>query len=104
MLGNWATGNASIVIAPTMTITIEITMATIGRLMKNFDICSPSLGVCRKWFGIHLRPRVHFLHTLSDYAFALLQAFRNNPVCTHPVAHYDRSNVHFVLVVHYRDL
>ena len=38
MLGNWATGKLRIVREPTITMTIEITMATIGRLMKNFDI------------------------------------------------------------------
>src|SRR5271166_1730599 len=101
MLGNCATGNPRIVMAPTITITIEITMATIGRLMKNFDIGSPFLGVRRKWLGIHLRARVHFLHALGDYAFAWLQTISNNPLCTHPVAHFDRSDIHFVLVVHY---
>jgi hypothetical protein len=37
MLGNWATGSVAIVTAPTITIRIEMTMATIGRLMKNLD-------------------------------------------------------------------
>ena len=38
MLGNWAMGRPTIVTAPTITVTIAITIATIGRLMKNFDI------------------------------------------------------------------
>src|SRR6266852_3130680 len=38
--GNCDTGRLTIVIAPTITVRIEITMATIGRLMKNFDIAS----------------------------------------------------------------
>jgi hypothetical protein len=38
MLGNNATGSAVIVTAPTITMTIEITIATMGRLMKNFDM------------------------------------------------------------------
>src|SRR3989442_420100 len=38
MLGNWAIGKPVIVTAPTITVTIAITMATIGRLMKNLDI------------------------------------------------------------------
>src|SRR5271165_7404061 len=101
MLGNCATGNPSMVMAPTITIMIEMTMATIGRLMKNFDICSPFLGFCRKWLGIHLRARAHFLQALGDYAFAGLQSFSNNPLCTHPITHFDRSNVHFILLVHH---
>src|SRR5882762_385158 len=38
MLGNWATDRLNMLIAPTITMTMEITMATMGRLMKNFDI------------------------------------------------------------------
>jgi hypothetical protein len=38
MFGNCATGKVAIVTAPTITISIAITMATIGRLMKNFDM------------------------------------------------------------------
>ena len=38
MLGNWATGKLRMVSEPTSTMTMEITMATMGRLMKNFDI------------------------------------------------------------------
>ena len=45
MLGNWDTGKVTIVIAPTMTSKIEITIATIGRFMKNFDMNYLSLAV-----------------------------------------------------------
>src|SRR6185369_13943857 len=38
MAGNCEMGSEAIVITPTMTVSSEITMATIGRLMKNFDI------------------------------------------------------------------
>src|SRR5271155_1554874 len=38
MFGNCATGRAVIVTTPTITVRIAITMATIGRLMKNLDI------------------------------------------------------------------
>src|SRR5258706_5911989 len=36
MLGNWAMGRLAIVTAPTITIRIDITIATMGRLMKKF--------------------------------------------------------------------
>ena len=38
MFGNWAIGNCTIATTPTITMMIEITIATMGRLMKNFDI------------------------------------------------------------------
>src|SRR5512137_2040762 len=38
MLGNWAMGSPDMATPPRMTMNIEITMATIGRLMKNFDM------------------------------------------------------------------
>ncbi len=38
MFGNCATGRLAMVTAPTITIRMAITMATMGRLMKNFDI------------------------------------------------------------------
>src|SRR5215510_8317635 len=41
--GNCETGRPTIVIAPTMTVRIEITIATMGRLMKNRDTLAPSL-------------------------------------------------------------
>src|SRR6185436_10001036 len=44
-LGNCATGSPTMVTSPTMTMMIEITMATIGRLMKNFDMsASPEIS------------------------------------------------------------
>ena len=47
MLGNCATGRLVIVTPPTITIRIAITIATIGRLMKNFDIAQfPSPESC----------------------------------------------------------
>jgi hypothetical protein len=44
MLGNWAMGNCTMETTPTITMMIEMTIATMGRLMKNFAIaagCAP---------------------------------------------------------------
>ena len=38
IFGNCATGRLTIDTAPTITMRIAITIATIGRLMKNFDM------------------------------------------------------------------
>ena len=44
MLGNCATGRLAMVTAPTITMRMAMTIATMGRLMKNFDIVQfPSL-------------------------------------------------------------
>src|SRR5271157_4929989 len=48
--GNWEIGRVAMATAPTMTITIEITIATMGRLIKNLEIIGflPALG-SRPW-------------------------------------------------------
>src|SRR5271170_663210 len=62
MLGNSATGRVRIVSPPTITMTMEITMATMGRLIKNFDIGLFILCFHDERLGIHLHAGVHFLH------------------------------------------
>src|ERR1700730_2267438 len=104
MLGNCATGRLRIVMVPTITMTMEITMATMGRLMKNFDIGLPSLRLCRKRLGVDLHARAHLLHTLDDDTVAAPQPVRNNPLGADPVADFDRSDADFILVIHHRDL
>src|SRR2546425_12621678 len=104
MLGNCATGNARMVREPTSTRTMEITMATMGRLIKNFDIGLPSLGFRGKWFGVNQHSRAHLLHALDNHAFALLQAFGDNPLIADAVPHLDRANAYFAFAVHHRDL
>src|SRR5580704_7850503 len=42
MFGNCATGRVAMVTAPTITIRMAITIATMGRLMKKFDMDSDS--------------------------------------------------------------
>jgi hypothetical protein len=38
MSGNWATGNPDIATNPTITVTMAMTMATTGLLMKSLEI------------------------------------------------------------------
>src|SRR5277367_561234 len=104
MLGNCATGKLRMVRVPTSTSTIEITMATMGRLMKNFDIELPSRCFRGKRLGVHLHARAHLLYTLSDHSFAWLESVRNHPLVVDTVTDRDRSNVDFVVAVHRRDL
>src|SRR5580700_8841978 len=57
IFGNWATGSATIVTAPTITVNIAMTIATIGRLMKNLDISVGSSASLD--FREHLRVDLH---------------------------------------------
>src|SRR4030095_788495 len=71
--GNCEMGRGTIVTAPTMTVSSEITMATIGRLMKNLDT---SASRVRRLAGDDLndRPVSYFHQALDDNAFSLLHA------------------------------
>src|SRR5216684_4238800 len=77
---------------------------SMGGLIKNFDIGLPSLGFPTKWLGVHLHARTHLLYAFRDHPFARLKSVRNNPLAVDTVADLDRSDAHFVLVVHRRDL
>src|SRR5581483_8705391 len=103
MLGNCCVGSSSTATAPAMVMRMAMTMATIGRLMKNFDMSvapgcrlrcrgSPRLGNHRNASRLHqLRRRrrelLHLLHSFYDHALARLQAFGDNPVRPHTLAH-----------------
>jgi len=72
MLGNCATGKLKIVMAPTSTKTMEITIATMGRLIKNFDMALLAFAFHGEWLSVHLHPRSHLLHALGNDALATL--------------------------------
>src|SRR5580700_11632650 len=103
MLGNCATGKLRMVRVPTSTSTMEITMATMGRLIKNFDIGLPSLARSER-LGVDQHAWTHFLHALGDHAVARLESVVDNPVAAHKVADFNRADDYFVLIVHGRDL
>src|ERR1700675_3446376 len=100
MLGNCATGRARMVMAPTITMTMEITMATMGRLMKNLDMGLVPLRPFGKRFGGYLHTRAHLLDALGNNALAWFQSFRNNPLVADLAAHLDGTDADFVLGVH----
>src|SRR5579863_86100 len=110
MFGNCATGKLSTVSPPTNTITIEITMATMGRLMKNFDMGDPSLSIRRclvlgpEWLGIHVHAGAHPLDSFNHDSVSRIQPVRDDPSVINPVAHSDRSNVHLVVSSNHSNL
>src|ERR1700693_2706794 len=107
MFGNWATGKLMIVMVPRTTMTIEITIATIGRLMKNLDMLLPSLRRRAVW---HVRLRVYLhagtdlLYSFGHHAISWLQSIRNNPLGADPVADLDCPYADLVLAIHNRYL
>src|SRR6266478_7387850 len=102
MFGNCATGRAAIVTAPTITVRIEMTMATIGRFMKNFDNLLPLLTFrlfLVEWLRIHCLARNGLLYALDDHALTGLQAFRDHPHRADSITDLDRLNAHCVVVI-----
>src|SRR5258708_34673864 len=111
MFGNCATGKLRTVSEPTNTMTMEITMATMGRLMKNFEMGHPSLSirrsltcralVCRslvlgyEWFGIHAHTGAHPLNSFNHDSVSGIEPARDDPSVINPVAYSDGSNVNF---------
>src|SRR5271163_3572274 len=100
ILGNRATGKVRMVMAPTSTMMMAITIATMGRLMKNFDIWLIPLRLCGKRFGVYQHARAHLLHALGNHTFARFQPFRNNPLRPDVVAHLDCPDAHLVLAIY----
>src|ERR1700756_1052008 len=110
MLGNCATGKLSTVSAPTSTMTMDITMATMGRLMKNFDMGHGSLSIRRslvlghEWLGIHAHPTAHSLNSFNHDFVSWIEPARDDPSVINPVAHSDRSNVNFIVGANHSNL
>ena len=80
---------------------MAITIATIGRLMKNLDMAR--YFDCER-LRIHLHSLANLLHAFGDHALARLEALADDPLRADAVAHLDESNVHFVVAIHDRNL
>src|SRR5271157_856952 len=115
IFGNCAVGKTRMQMAPAMNMMIEITMATIGRLIKNLDmrfqldrrmlgIGRPSLlDIRRIRLRIDLGAIFDFLYAFSDHAIASLQTVVDNPQETKLCADLNRHNGYFVIGAHDRD-
>src|SRR5580693_4148223 len=89
---------------PTSTRTIEITMATMGRLMKNLDIQLPPLRFRREWRGVHLHTRPHLLNSFGHDGIAFVQTVRNHPLVTREIPNFDRADADLISPIHNRYL
>src|SRR5208283_4644067 len=74
IFGNWAIGRETSATAPTMTVRIAMTIATIGRLMKNFDTARLLGGLRRRIrHGVHQRAVPDLLDPVGHDPVAGLQ-------------------------------
>src|ERR1700691_396367 len=114
MSGNWATGRRKIITAPVITKKIAITIATMGRLMKNFDIVLALAAGSRWSFGrrrlrrhhprLHFHPVRDFLQSLGDDALAHRDAFIDDPEVAHLLAGLDHPQGDLVVRAYHADL
>src|SRR5215469_12131339 len=104
MLGNCATGRARMVSEPTSTNKIEMTMATMGRLMKNFDMALLSLRHRSVRFGIYGGAGTHFLNAFGNDFVSGFQSIRYDPVAADAVGNCDRADDDFVVRAHHANL
>ncbi len=99
---------------------IEITMATIGRLMKNFDMAGYLFSACRAGFAsglaaafgwrrtgvnglrVHHDVRLDFLDPLGNHAFTRFQPLTDNPVGADPLADLHQAHINLVVASHHR--
>src|SRR6266446_7165499 len=111
MFGNCATGRLTIVTPPTITIRMAITIATMGRLMKNFDMVSDvwrlgrlvgfvhsCLGQHRRNVGLgsHNTALLRLLSAFYDDPFARLEALFDDPHVAKEIADLHRPDADLV--------
>src|SRR5262249_13078765 len=108
---------------PAIVMMIEITIATIGRLMKNFAIASPGFLASRRfsllfhWVRVtrscrrllirlsrHDHSRSHLLDSLNNDLFPFLQSFGDNDLALVARSNFDRPDFRFVVVAKNSDL
>src|SRR6266850_1400933 len=102
MSGNCATGNPRIATRPPMTVTMAMTIATIGRLMKSFEIIYYVLikerGLfflslsTRIWLRIYNNARPDLLRALSNHGFTFPQSIFDHPHRAHSVANLNGAD------------
>src|ERR1700690_2884140 len=94
IFGNWAIGSPRKATRPRITVMIAMTIATIGRLMKNFDTARLPGGLCRgERKGIHQRAVPDLLQPLSDDPVARLQPGKDGDEVAERLADRRRHDV-----------
>src|SRR4029077_12621595 len=100
-------GSRDRVTSPTTTVTIAMTIATIGRRMKNCAIFALLLSCllrcrrCRHWLDGGALP--DFLQTLYNNALARFQSLFDHPVAANSLTYRDTALGNLVCVIHHPD-
>src|SRR5512143_854495 len=109
--GYWAVGRPDIATSPTRTVTMEITIATIGRLTEKRAMLLHLGGRLRALGGgggrrglrAHDHAVPHLLQALDHDLLARLQALLDQPEAVHPRPHLDVAERHLVAFADHRD-
>src|SRR5262249_28057813 len=101
--GNCETGRLTIVMAPTMTVSREMTIATMGRLMKNRDTSASGVRG-RTGRNVDHGAVSGFQDALDDHTFACFEAVGHDPGIADAVADRHRADRHLVSLAHDGDL
>src|SRR5579871_283341 len=96
MAGNCEIGRFEIATPPTINVMMAMTIATMGRLMKNLDM----LVALHKRLRADFHAGTHLLRALGHYALACLESFGYDPHGSDLSADFHLANVHGVGVVH----
>src|ERR1700676_1616525 len=96
MSGNWAIGSARMATRPASTVMTAMTIATMGRRTKNFDMGLVTCRGCCEWLGIDDRA-VGRARPLHHDARAGLQPLVDNPAAADAVADRDRFRADLVV-------
>src|SRR5262245_60929594 len=101
--GNCEIGRLTMVTAPTITVRTEITIATIGRLMKNRDTSASRL---RRLAGHYLDDRAipDLQEAFDNHAFAGFQTVSYDPEAADTIADRHGTDRYLVVAAHDRDL
>src|SRR5687767_13138322 len=98
MSGNCAIGRPVMAIAPTMVITMAMTMATMGLRIKNADIELAALLFCRlEGNGLYRHAFSNLQSTFGNHLFAVLQTLPDHPVRPDTFSDLHRTNGHLVV-------
>src|SRR5256712_2171590 len=103
MFGYCAMGNWNMATRPTITMRIEMTIATMGRLMKNLAMAlARPLGLGQR--GFDLLASLYSVDSLDDDPLARLQPLPDDPEGADALADLDGSKVHRLVASDHGDL
>src|SRR5215831_11639704 len=97
--GNCETGRPTMVMAPTMTVSSAITIATMGRLMKKRDTLASGLRRPARNDSDH-GSISHFQEALDNHAFAGFQTVGHDPELVDAVGDRNRTDRHLVVAAY----